>query len=94
MEPISDRFNRTAVVSPIEAWEQGKNKLRILLVVASPVDEPERLYPEREIQEIYRQLAWTKVAAAFIRLNPPTWRFLRTTLHARHFDIVHFIGHA
>jgi tetratricopeptide (TPR) repeat protein len=83
-----------AVISPIDAWEHARQELRILLVVSSPVDEPERLNVDLEIQEIYRQLLWTRVPAALIRLHPPTWRALQVTLHARPFDIVHFIGHA
>ncbi|MBX5449146.1 tetratricopeptide repeat protein [Thermogemmatispora sp.] len=80
--------------SPIEAWERAGERLRILLVVSSPIDEPERLNAELEIQEIYRQLLWSRVPAALIRLHPPTWRSLQTTLHARPFDIVHVISHA
>nr|BBH94451.1 hypothetical protein KTA_26500 [Thermogemmatispora argillosa] len=80
--------------SPIEAWERAGERLRILLVVSSPIDEPERVNAELEIQEIYRQLLWSRVPAALIRLHPPTWRSLQTILHARPFDIVHVIGHA
>src|SRR5579875_1083963 len=94
MASTSDRPVISTVVNPIEAWEQGTNNIRILLVISSPIDEPERLDSTREIQEMYQQLSWAKVPAALIRLNPPTWRFLQTTLHARRFDIVHFIGHA
>jgi tetratricopeptide (TPR) repeat protein len=81
-------------VTPVEAWERSANKLRVLMVISSPIDEPERLSPRRELEAIHLQLNYTRVSAALIRLNPPTWRYLGTTLHARHFDVVHFIGHA
>lgn len=78
----------------IEAWSHGENKLRILMVISSPLDETIRLNPKHEIEGIYRQLSYSKVPAVLIRLNPPTWPCLQATLFRRQFDIVHFIGRA
>src|SRR5437016_683298 len=80
--------------SPIDAWHQTEGSFRILLVICSPIDEPSRINPGREVEEIYRQLSFARVPAAMIKLTPPTWRSLHSTLLARHFDVVHFIGHA
>jgi hypothetical protein len=91
MSSDSTHFPATSAVS---AWDKAANKLHILLVISSPIDEPTPSNPKQELQEIYRQLSKTRVPAALISLKPPTWRQLASTLSARRFDIVHFIGHA
>ena len=85
---------RSIPIDAIEAWSHGENKLRILMVISSPLDETIRLNPKHEIEGIYRQLSYSKVPAVLIRLNPPTWQCLHATLYRRQFDIVHFIGYA
>lgn len=80
--------------NPIDAWHQSQDCPHILLVISSPLDEPARLNPVREVEEIFRQLGFAKVPAALIKLNPPTFQYLRATLLSCRFDVVHFIGHA
>jgi tetratricopeptide (TPR) repeat protein len=80
-------------ISPIDAWQHSQGYFRVLLIISSPLDEPVRLNPVREIEEIYRQLEFSKVPVALIRLTPPTWHYLRTTLLSCQFDVVHFVGH-
>jgi tetratricopeptide (TPR) repeat protein len=91
---MPNELARSMPIDAIEAWSYGENKLRILMVISSPLDETIRLNTKHEIEGIYRQLSYSKVPAALIRLNPPTWQCLHTTLNRRHFDIVHFIGYA
>jgi tetratricopeptide (TPR) repeat protein len=78
----------------VDAWHQSEERLHILLVVSSPLDESARLNPVREVEEIFRQLSFVKIPVALIKLNPPTFQYLRTALLSCQFDIVHFIGHA
>ncbi len=91
---MPNELARSMPIDAIEAWSYGENKLRILMVISSPLDETIRLNTKHEIESIYRQLSYSKAPVALIRLNPPTWQCLHTTLHRRHFDIVHFIGYA
>src|SRR5437667_12834973 len=81
---------RLIPINAIEAWSHGENKLRILMVISSPLDETIRLNPKHEVEGIYRQLSYSKVPAALIRLNLPTWPCLQATLLRRQFDIDHF----
>lgn len=80
--------------SAIEAYDSTGCPLRVLVVVSAPIDEMSKVDSQRELQEIHRQLIFSRTPVAFIRLNPPTWRYLYNTLHARSFDVVHFIGHS
>lgn len=81
-------------VSAVAAADGRSSKLRILLVVSEPIDEPIGTNAAQEIRHLYQQLTMTSVPAALIRLNPPTWSYLQMTLLAGHFEVVHFIGHA
>ncbi|MBO2457377.1 tetratricopeptide repeat protein [Actinomadura violacea] len=67
---------------------------RILLVTPSPLNDPERLDPRHELEEIYRALDELRVDVEIVALNPPTVGMLRMALAAGGFDVVHIAMHA
>jgi tetratricopeptide (TPR) repeat protein len=88
---LNDRSS--SFLSTVAAADRVAGKLRILLVVSQPIDETARINAGQEVRHLYQQLSWSRVPAALIKLNPPTWGYLQTTLLTRQFDVVHFIGH-
>ena len=69
--------------------------LRVLALVAAPLDQP-RVDTEREIAYLHRALN-NVIARGILELDilaEPTVVTLRNTLQERHYQVVHYIGHA
>lgn len=80
-------------VTLTECLAASTAKYRILLVTPSPLNDPNRLDPRHELEEIYRALDELRVDADIFTLNPPTVSALKVAL-AKGFDIVHIAMHA
>ncbi|TDD32002.1 tetratricopeptide repeat protein [Actinomadura sp. KC06] len=77
-----------------ESLAASTARYRILLATPSPLNDPERLEPRHELEEIYRALDELRVDVDIIALNPPTVGLLRVALATHKFDIVHIAMHA
>jgi len=87
-------INKLNICSPIDAFEQSRDKLKILIVASSPIDESAHTSYQKEISEIFAALTFHSVSAALIQLNPPTREKLFSVLSSCSFDVIHFIGHS
>ena len=76
-----------------EALTLSNNRVRILLVAPSPINDPNRLQPEAELGEIYGVLDNLRIKADIFRLNPSTIDNLRFALATGKFDIIHIASH-
>jgi len=68
--------------------------VKMLLVIASPINDPRRLNPAIEITEIHTAFEHIRAPVDIVRLNPPTLENLRAALATQAFDIVHIAAHA
>jgi tetratricopeptide (TPR) repeat protein len=77
-----------------EALAVSRAPVKLLLVIASPINDPRRLNPNIEITEIHTAFEQTRAPVDIMRLNPPTLENLRAALATQAFDIVHIAAHA
>ncbi|HEV2371610.1 MAG TPA: tetratricopeptide repeat protein [Streptosporangiaceae bacterium] len=68
--------------------------VRLLLVVPSPINDPNRLSLNAELAEINAALDQVRAPVDIVRLYPPTVGNLRLALATRAFQIVHVAAHA
>lgn len=76
-----------------EALAASSGRLRLLLVLPSPIEDPDRLQPEAEIRESYAALDQLRIDVDVIRLSPPTIDNLRLAIASHSFDIIHIASH-
>jgi tetratricopeptide (TPR) repeat protein len=77
-----------------EAVAMSQAPVRLLLVVPSPINDPNRLSLNAELAEINEALDQVRAPVDIVRLNPPTLGNLRFALATRAFQIVHVAAHA